>query len=197
MSRGRHREFDEQVALERAMEVFWRNGYSGTSLSQLTDAMSVNRPSLYGAFGNKEQLFVRALNAYISRYGAPHMDRLRASGAPLRIRVKNYLDSIAQMLSDPQLPGGCLVASSTCEAGGDYLPVEARQAVEQINAGTRGALIDFFQAEVADGNLRTAASPEALADYLLALQYGLAVMARSGAGRDALGRVIEAAASQL
>lgn len=195
MSRGRQRAFDEAQALEAAMETFWRNGYSGTSLSQLTEAMGVNKPSLYAAFGNKEALFVSALEAYVGRHGAPHMQRLLAPGKPLGVRVRDYLDSIARMLADPQLPGGCLVASSTCEAGGDYLPDEARWAVEAVNAHTRRALATFFRDEAAAGNLRTAASPESLAEYLLALQYGLAVMARSGAGPASLEQAIEAAAA--
>src|SRR6476620_9841235 len=64
--RGRPRAFDPDAALERAMHVFWAKGYEGASLSDLTRAMRINRPSLYAAFGNKEQLFRKALDRYIS-----------------------------------------------------------------------------------------------------------------------------------
>ena len=70
MSSGRQRQFDERVALDAAMEVFWSNGYSSTSLSDVTDAMGINKPSLYAAFGNKEALFLRALNRYIDKHGS-------------------------------------------------------------------------------------------------------------------------------
>ena len=87
MAAGRQREFDKQVALDAAMNVFWLNGYTGTSLSDLTDAMGINKPSLYAAFGNKEALFVRALNHYIDKHGSPHLEALRtAQGSERALR---------------------------------------------------------------------------------------------------------------
>ncbi len=76
MSAGRKRTFDEEQALEAAMRVFWQKGYVGTSLSDLTAALGINKPSLYAAFGNKEQLFASALARYGSRYGLPHAEHL-------------------------------------------------------------------------------------------------------------------------
>src|SRR5207249_2480008 len=64
--RGRPRTFDPNLALDRALEVFWRKGYEGASLSDLTKATGINRPSLYAAFGNKENLFRLALDRYIA-----------------------------------------------------------------------------------------------------------------------------------
>ena len=74
---GRPRAFDRDQALERALDLFWRNGYEGASLSDLTEAMGINPPSLYAAFGNKEELFCKALD----RYGERHDEFLRSSGA--------------------------------------------------------------------------------------------------------------------
>ena len=68
MVAGRPRKFDKEHALEAAMLVFWRNGYSGTSLADLTNAMAINKPSMYAAFGNKEQLFKASLEQYINQY---------------------------------------------------------------------------------------------------------------------------------
>src|SRR5262245_59406118 len=65
VQRGRPREFDTDQALDRALEVFWRKGYEGASISELTEAMGINRPSLYAAFGNKEELFRKALDRYV------------------------------------------------------------------------------------------------------------------------------------
>jgi AcrR family transcriptional regulator len=197
MGAGRQREFDEQVALDAAMEVFWSNGYSATSLSDLTDAMGINKPSLYAAFGNKEALFIRALDHYVSKHGSPHIRHLHTPDSSLHSRLSAYLKSIARMVCDPSLPGGCFVAETTSESGGNCLPASASEAVAKINQLTRSNFIDFFRHEVSAGNLAVTHSAEALADYLLTLQYGLAVLARNRAKREALEAVIECAVANF
>jgi AcrR family transcriptional regulator len=194
---GRQRQFDEQVALDAAIEVFWSNGYSGTSLSDLTEAMGINKPSLYAAFGNKEALFIRALNGYIDKYGSPHIEVLRTTSGSLRTRLGAYLKSIARMVCDPSLPGGCLIAETTSESGGDCLPAGAAHTVARINQRTRSVLIDFFRQEASAGNLDDMNAVEVLADYLLALQFGLAVMARDNAKRENLDKVIDLAVANF
>jgi AcrR family transcriptional regulator len=197
MGAGRQREFDEQVALDAAMEVFWSNGYSATSLSDLTDAMGINKPSLYAAFGNKEALFIRALDHYVSKHGSPHIRHLHTPDSSLHSRLSAYLKSIARMVCDPSLPGGCFVAETTSESGGNCLPAGASRAVARINQLTRSSLVDIFRHEASAGDLGDASSPEVLADYLLTLQYGLAVMARDRAKRKALDAVIDYAVAKF
>ncbi len=197
MGAGRQRAFDKEDALKKAMEVFWLKGYSGTSLSDLTEAMGINKPSLYAAFGNKEALFINALNQYVNDYGAPHFDKLLDDNSGLRERLETYLASIAEMLSDPQLPGGCFVASSTCEAKSECLPEDAVQTIYKINGASIDAFVSFFDDEQMKGNIVSTASSEVLADYLLALQFGLAVLARNGAKRDRLKLVIDHALSSF
>ncbi|KPJ94747.1 MAG: TetR family transcriptional regulator [Gammaproteobacteria bacterium SG8_11] len=197
MGAGRQRTFDKQDALSKAMEVFWRKGYSGTSLSDLTEAMGINKPSLYAAFGNKEDLFVSAINQYVNDYGAPHFDKLLNPTSSLKGRVRAYLESIAKMISDSKLPGGCFVTTSTCEAGSDCLPEDAVQTILKINAASTKAFVSFFKDEQAKGNTVSTTSPEVLADYLLTLQFGLAVMARNGIRRDRLEQVISHAVSNF
>ena len=197
MGAGRQREFDKQVALDAAMKVFWANGYSGTSLSDLTDVMGINKPSLYAAFGNKEALFISALDHYVERHGAIHSQELHASKKSLRSRLGAYLKSIARMVCDPTLPGGCFVATTTDESGGDCLPGGALEAITQINEQTQMSLVDFFRHEISVGNLPKGTSAEDLANYMLAMQYGLGVMARNGAKRETLDRVIEYAVTKI
>lgn len=191
MGAGRQREFDKDHALISAMELFWRDGYSGTSLSDLTTVMGINKPSLYAAFGNKEALFISALNQYALKYGATYIDQLHTPNTPLKTRIQNYLTSIVKMLTDPNLPGGCFITTSICETGGHCLPKDAMQAVTKINDATKNAFADFFANEEQQGNLTTNSSAEVLVNYLLTLQFGLAVMARNGANKNALYKVIE------
>ena len=191
MSTGRQRQFQKEEALARAIEVFWQKGYSGTSLSDLTEAMGINKPSLYAAFGNKEKLFVSAINEYVEQYGAPHFDKLLNGDASLRERVKAYLDSIANMVTNAKLPGGCFVAASTCEEGSDCLPEGAEETIRSINAASVKAFVGFFRDEQAKGHIESSVSPEVLSDYLLTQQFGLALMARNGISRARLEKMID------
>jgi len=195
MSVGRHRSFDKDIALDAAVDLFWKKGYTGTSLSDLTNAMGINKPSLYSAFGNKEELFKSALNKYVQTYGEHHVKELFSSNKSLQKRLLSYLKSMAEMLSDPSMPGGCMITTSTCEAGGNCLPSGAFLAVSRINDQTKKALTEFFSSEISLGNLNENCSAEILANYLFTLQFGLAVMARNGAKQEELNRVIKYAVS--
>ena len=104
--RGRPRSFDAGDALERAQRVFWRKGYLGTSMSDLTEATGVNRPSLYAAFGNKEALFRKVMD----RYGeGPFAHFAEALAAPTGREVaERLLRGGAALATDPRTPPGCL-----------------------------------------------------------------------------------------
>lgn len=188
---GRLRTFEKDEALAKALEVFWLKGYSGTSLSDLTVAMGINKPSLYAAFGNKEKLFVSALKQYVDEYGSPHIDKLLDMQYSLKERVQSYLRSITEMVLDSELPGGCFVTTSTCEAENGCLPEEAIKAIHYINQDTRKNLTELFKEELSKAEASLGASPEVLADFLLTVQFGLAVMARDRVAHERLERVIE------
>jgi AcrR family transcriptional regulator len=190
MADGRNRTFEKEDALLRAMEVFWQKGYSGASLSDLTTAMGINKPSLYAAFGNKEALFVSAIDRYTEKYGVPHFEKLLTPNLSLRERLTAYLESIAMMLTDSKLPGGCFVATSTCEAGSSCLPEYATDSILRINKNSIQGFVDFFESEQKQGHIASDEKPEVLADYLLTLQFGLAVMARNGVKKNRLKYVI-------
>jgi AcrR family transcriptional regulator len=195
MSAGRQRAFDKEDVLLKAVEVFWRKGYSGTSMTDLTEAMGINKPSLYAAFGNKEDLFVSAIGKYVDKYGVPHFEKLICPGSGIKERLGAYLESIAKMLSDPRFPGGCFVASSTSESGSNCLPRDAIETIRNINAASTKAFVNFFKDEQDKGNIVSESSPQELADYLLTLQFGLAMMARNGISRDRLKQIISKAVS--
>src|SRR5881392_4244736 len=112
---GRPRAFDPDAALERAMHVFWAKGYEGASLSNLTRAMRINRPSLYAAFGNKEQLFRKVLDRYVDGPVAYFGKALAASKA--RDVVEEIFLGTARMAGDPRIPAGCLMVQGALACG--------------------------------------------------------------------------------
>lgn len=197
MKAGRQRVFNKDVALEKAMEVFWTNGFPGTSLSDLTAAMGINKPSLYSAFGNKEELYKSTLKRYVEKQGAIHTKYLFSADKCLRERLQDYLTSIAQMVTDPKLPGGCYVCLSTSEVGGTCIPEEAMQTIIKINKTTKSSLAAFFKSEIAAGNVINKRSPAVMANYILSLQFGLAVMARNGKKLTELNEMIKFSTEQF
>src|SRR4029077_803517 len=106
MSVGRPRSFDIDLALDRALNVFWRKGYEGTSLPDLTKAMRINRPSLYAAFGNKETLFHKVIERYAAGPAAYFEAALLQPTA--RAVVEHLFRGSVDLLTDRRHPGGCL-----------------------------------------------------------------------------------------
>src|SRR5258708_21356603 len=112
---GRPRSFDPDTALDRAMHVFWAKGYEGASLSDLTRAMRINRPSLYAAFGNKEQLFRKVLDRYMDGPLAYFGKALAAPTA--RDVIEQIFFGAARMAGDPRFPSGCLMVQGALAVG--------------------------------------------------------------------------------
>jgi len=112
---GRPRAFDPEAALERGMHVFWAKGYEGASLSDLTRAMRINRPSLYAAFGNKEKLFRKVLDRYVAGPLAYFGKALAAPKA--RDVIEQIFFGAAKMAGDPTVPSGCLMVQGALAVG--------------------------------------------------------------------------------
>ena len=188
-ARGRPREFDVGEALERALLVFWDKGYGGASLSDLTSAMGINRPSLYAAFGSKEELFRRAVDRYIECQGA-HVRR--ALGQPTARGVaETLLFSTAELLTDPENPGGCLLVQGalTCNETAGTIQHE----LASRRADSEATLRDRFERARSEGDLPANADPADLARYVTTVVWGMSVQARTGATREGLRRVADRA----
>src|SRR5258707_4028105 len=129
---GRPRSFDPDTALDRAMHVFWAKGYEGASLSNLTRAMRINRPSLYAAFGNKEQLFEKVLDRYMDGPVAFFGKALAAPKA--RDVVEEIFYGTAGMTDDPRIPAGCLMVQGALACGDASVreEVAARGAASEV-----------------------------------------------------------------
>src|SRR5436190_2124683 len=121
MPRGRPREFDIDEALDRALAVFWRNGYEGTSLPDLTEAMGINRPSLYAAFGNKEELFRRVLDRYAE--GPAACARAALNEPTARAVAERLLRETVDLLTDAHGPRKCLLVQGALACGEAADPV--------------------------------------------------------------------------
>lgn len=189
MGMGRPREFDAEVALDQAMEVFWRHGYEGATIAQLTEAMGINPPSLYACFGNKEGLLKAALDRYTKLRDA-WMDGVVAAPTA-RAVAERMLMGIADKQTDPANPPGCLLVQGgiACGTGSENVPFElaARRAQNEDQ------LRDRFVRAKADGDLKESSDPAALARYVSAVSVGMGVMASSGADREALRQVASVA----
>jgi AcrR family transcriptional regulator len=187
--RGRPRAFDPDAALERAMHVFWAKGYEGAALSDLTRAMRINRPSLYAAFGNKEQLFRKVLDRYMDGPLAYFGKALAAAKA--RDVVEQIFFGAAKMASDPRNPAGCLVVQGALACGDAARSV--RKEIAALRAAAKAALRRRFQRAKREGDLPKNADPAELAHYVMTVLHGMAVQSVGGASRDQLRRVAQIA----
>jgi AcrR family transcriptional regulator len=184
---GRPRAFDPDVALDRAMHVFWARGYEGASLSDLTRAMRINRPSLYAAFGNKAQLFGKVLDRYMDGPVAYFGKALAAPKA--RDVVEEIFLGTARMADDPSTPAGCLMVQGALACGDG----SARKEAGARRVAAEAALRRRLQRAKREGDLPKNASPGDLAGYVMTVVYGMAVQSAGGASSDELRRVAQIA----
>jgi len=187
-TRGRPREFDIDQALGAALSVFWRKGYEAASLTDLTEAMGITRPSLYAAFGNKEALFTQALDLYETEklaYVRAALDAPTAKGVAERL-----LGGAIEAMTSSECRG-CLgvIASVNCQ--GSDSPI--RQAVLERTESARLAITERIQRGIDAGDFAVPVQAEAITRYLTTLMQGMSVQASSGVGREGLQQVADAA----
>jgi AcrR family transcriptional regulator len=185
MAVGRPREFNPEKALDKALTVFWRKGYEGASLPELTAAMEINRPSLYATFGNKEELFRKALYRYAAGPAAYVQQALEAPTA--RAVAEALFRGAIQLGTDPRNPGGCMAvhAALACSKSGEAI----REALIAHRAAGEAAICSRFKRAKREGDLPPHANPADLARFVSTFIYGMAVQAASGASRKDLERV--------
>lgn len=188
-SLGRPRAFDPDQALDRALRVFWRKGYDGASLPDLTEAMGINRPSLYAAFGNKEALFRKALNRYSEGPAAYVKEALTAPTA--RLAVEQLLHGAVELQTNRHTPAGCLMVQCALSCKDASEPI--REAVAARRKAMETALRERFKRAIVEGDLPADAKAADLARYVVTLITGMAVQAASGASRAELRRMVDIA----
>ncbi|WJV45870.1 TetR/AcrR family transcriptional regulator [Streptomyces flavofungini] len=187
--RGRPRAFDRDTALRRAMEVFWRQGYEATSMTDLTSAMGIASPSLYAAFGSKEALFREAVTLYNATEGSAmaRMDEVPSA----RAAVEGVLRENARAYADRNSPSGCMIvlAATNCSA--------ANAPVWEHLSGWRKAGAEMVARRldrgVREGELPAGTDTEAMAAFYTTVIQGMSVQARDGATSADLDRTVDRA----
>src|SRR4051794_28821534 len=185
--RGRPREFCVDGALAAALRVFWTKGYEGTSLTDLTDAMHITRPSLYAAFGNKESLFRKALDLY-QREKLEYVGRALAEPTARRV-AEVLLHGAVDNATNPAEPHGCLGVITATSCGEEAQSV--REEVLKRGQVIRAALIDRLERAKTEADLPAHVDGEGLTSLLFAMLQGISVQAGGGATRHDLERLVE------
>ena len=193
--RGRPRAFEAETALTQAMDVFWRDGFAATSLDDVSAATGLNRPSLYGAFGDKRALYLLAYGHYRKRMNelfAP----LFAAREPLRVKLRRILIAALDLyLSGPDGPRGCFtVLSAASDAIADP---DLHSLVSDAIDGTDRAFGRMFADARAAGELRENADPRRLARMASATIHTLSIRARARIPRAEILPIIDDAVTTI
>lgn len=186
---GRPREFDTEKALDKALDVFWRHGYEGASISELTQAMGISPPSLYAAFGNKEKLFRSALDRYAAvrkQLWAELLVEPTAKGMMQRL-----FERVIEFYADEGNPNCCMLVKGTMTSGDCGQVIADHMSAKR--AESEAILIDRFSQAKAGGELPDDIDPRDLAGYYMTVLDGMSVRAAAGAGRAELRKVAELA----
>ena len=186
-TRGRPRLFDEAEVVEAAGRVFWRKGFSATSLDDLAAAMDMNRPSIYGAFGDKEALYRRALSQFASRMEAAMQQTLFAK-SDVRNALTAFLQQALSVYTSGAQPQGCLVMSTAVSAAVVHPDVQSDLlgVIQAIDRGMRARL----EQAIADGQLPSHFDAPGRATVAQSLLHSLSLRARAGESKANLRRLI-------
>ena len=180
--RGRPPAFDYEVALEKAMQTFWKYGYEGTSMSALIEAMDMNKPSIYAAFGNKEDLFNQALGKYVSE---PSGFVKEALAQPTSYLVaEQFLTQAVELLTQHQYPRGCMIVQGALSCSPETETIQKKLISYRANLEER--FKKRFDLAKDNADLPEDTDTAALAKYIATMHQGISVQASSGVSKDAL-----------
>jgi AcrR family transcriptional regulator len=188
--RGRPRSFDRTAALKRAMDLFWARGYEATSLSDLTSAMGISSPSLYAAFGCKEELFREAVALYGATEGVG-VRRLLDDAPSARAAIEAMLRHSAERFTRPGKPHGCFVVlgAVNCTEGSESV----RRHLAEYRSRVLDAVRRRLERGIAEGELPAQFDVAAAAAFYVTVQNGLSLQARDGATRQVLDGIVDCA----
>ena len=192
-TRGRRREFDRSSALEKALILFWRHGYEGVSIADLTRAIGIAPPSLYAAFGDKAALYREVLALYSSWTEVSIKEFQREK--PIRDLVDELLRKTADAATDPRFPAGCLVTTGLLHTAGEHRALAKR--VADMRTARARAIADRLQKAINTGELPKTVDARSMADFVSAISQGIMLQARDGASRAELHAIVDTAMKAL
>jgi len=172
---ARLREFSIDTATEQAMELFWSQGYNGTSTRDLEGALGIGAGSLYAAFGSKDALFVAALERYVERWKplAMAMRDAVAGGAPANAAIREFFATVRRRIS-AENHNGCLLAKAMMERAGQDPDVDA--VVHRLMTGLESMLVEVTARGQERGEIGSKLAPQDLARFLITTMHGLRVL---------------------
>lgn len=182
-ARGRQLSFNRQVALRKAAHLFWKNGFAPTSLSELTAAMGIHPPSLYNAFGGKENLFREVLDDYLAKSN-PWLEATFAKHVSVRAALEALAYDMAVFLTDTEHPPGCLLSCGGVNLDAEH--ADLARTLRQMRRHREAMLVCKLKQARKSGELPRHLSPRRFADYVMTVQQGMSAMARDGASRQQL-----------
>jgi AcrR family transcriptional regulator len=186
MTRGRPRQFDREKALDTALKLFWTHGYEGTSVALLAKEMGINLPSLYAAFGPKEALFLAAVERYANSAGEIYHRAFTKKTA--REVAQAILEGEVNLVTQADKPNGCLMVQGALATSPESEAIACQMAT--MRATAEQWMAERFQQAKAEGDLPAHADPALLASYIMTLNSGIAVQAKSGVPRTELMKLV-------
>ncbi len=190
----RTKDFDPDLALERAMHVFWEQGYEATGITDLTEHLGIARASLYATFGSKSELYHRALNRYCTGQARPHLEALEGPG-PFLPLIERILHHLANAAAGDRARRGCLVVNAVSER----IPADAETSrqVEEHLSHEQEVLRRALERAQGAREVRSDQTATAQAGFLLATILGLRVLGKAMADTDQLHDVVGVALDAL
>ena len=189
--RGRPLAFNQDDALERALQIFWSRGYEGASMAELADALGINKPSIYATFGNKEALFRKALAKYLAGPAAFIGEAMKEPTAHLV--VEKFLLLAVDFFSDRSTPNGCMIVQAALTGGQGSSTIQ--QELIAYRKSLEASFNERFELAKSQGDLPAHVNAAALAKYITTIHQGMSVQATSGATKEELLAITEIALS--
>lgn len=181
--RGRPRAFEREPALRRAMNLFWEKGFDNCSMTDLVDAMGVNSPSIYAAFGNKERLYREAIELYVRTEGGAALRNFE-SRPTLRDSLEVMFETSIELFTVAQAPRGCMIFLGGAAVGAEH--VELRNFLQELRLKVTRTVEKRMKKAIEQGELVRDADAVALATLCMSVFSGLSIQAADGASKRKL-----------